>query len=74
MMQSITPPRVFVCTDHAGHYPVGVASVVVAHDEQQARMMLEDELCRIGLEKTAFTLVEVDRTRPSVRVLNDGNY
>lgn len=67
--------RVFVCTDHAGHYPVGVASVIIADSEVQARGLLEEELRTRGLNPDEpFTLQEVTSTDPRVVVLNDGNY
>lgn len=32
--------RLWTCADHAAHYPVGGASIVVAPDEAAARAML----------------------------------
>ncbi len=66
--------RVFTCTDHAGVWPVGVASIVVAPDEQAAREILAAELARHMLKPEPFTLTEVDLGTPSAIILRDGNY
>jgi hypothetical protein len=67
--------RVYVCTDHQTHYPVGGASVVVAEDEEQARALLYAELRTHGLRKDEpFTLQEVSLDRPHAVVLNNGDY
>lgn len=69
--------KVYVCTDHDLHYPVGCASVVVARDRRQARRLLDEQLRRRGLKGHAeepYTLVEVDVTTPQARVLRDGDY
>lgn len=67
--------RVFTCIDHDGHYPVGVASVVAAPDEEQARALLAAELRTFGLKpERGFTLQALDLSMPRVRVLNDGGY
>jgi hypothetical protein len=65
--------RVWVCTDHPGHWPVGVASVVLAQSEDQAKSLLEQELALRGLSGE-FTLRELDATVPAAHVLNDGEY
>jgi len=64
--------RVFACVDHKGHWPVGVASVVIATDENEARALLGDELTRRGLGGGSFTLRELDAH--AAHVLGDGNY
>lgn len=69
--------KVFVCTDHDGHWPVGVASVVVAPDSATAIAMLNDELFHRGLalsDKHPFTLKEIDATKPIALMLCDGDY
>ena len=67
--------RVFVCTDHDGYYPVGVASVVVAVDEGEARSLLLAELTERGLRGNGtFTLREINATAPRAFVLHDGDY
>lgn len=68
--------KLFTCTDHDGHWPVGVASIVLADNEMQAGMMLAHELLKKGLDpvKPAFTLTEVDMSQPCAIILNDGDY
>lgn len=67
--------RVFICTDHEGHYPVGVASIVVADDEDHARRLLGAELKQHGLRREKpFTLQEVGTADAHALVLLDGNY
>lgn len=65
--------KVFTCTDHEGHW-VDVASVVVAENEQQAFVLLKDELERQGLADDSFTLKELDVNTPKAIVLCDGEY
>lgn len=49
--------NVYVCTDHDGHWPVGVCSVVVADNEDDARALLTAELPHHGLDAgKPFTL------------------
>jgi len=66
--------RIYTCTDHKEHWPVGVASIVIAPDKKQARLLLEQELEKYGLGGGKFTLQKVDLTKPQAIVLNDGNY
>lgn len=66
--------KVFVCTDHDEHYPVGAASVIIAENEQQASSLLREELQRRGLKGEGFTLKEIDLSAPIAVVLCDGNY
>lgn len=66
--------KVFICTDHDGHYPVGVASVVVAKDEEDARILLNRALLADGLRVTEFTLQEVDTSKPHATILHNGEY
>ena len=67
--------KVFTCTDHEGHWPVGVASVVVAADETEARDLLLVELRSRGLRHDEpFTLEEIRTDRPRAFVLMDGDY
>jgi hypothetical protein len=67
--------KIFTCNDHSSFYPVGAASVVVAHTEIQARELLRTALEKHGLDKNAeFTLVEIDMEKPNVRILVDGEY
>ena len=67
--------RVFTCTDHAGHYPVGVASVVVASSEAEARELLDAELREHGLNPDeGYSLREINPEKPKAFVLLDGDY
>lgn len=66
--------KVFVCADHDGFWPVGVASVVVAHDEAEAQEILRLALIGRGLKDKPFTLKLVDVATPHVLIICDGNY
>jgi hypothetical protein len=67
--------NVYVCTDHEGHWPVGVCSVVVAASEDEARELLAAELHTHGLHKEEpFTLWQVSLERQRAMVLLDGDY
>ena len=66
--------RVFVCTDHAGHYPVGTASVVLAPTREDAERMLAVALAEKSLPALGFTLRELPATEPRAVVLCDGEY
>jgi hypothetical protein len=66
--------RLWVCTDHDGHY-VGGASVVWAPSEDEARTLLMKELPKAGLRpERPFTLKEVDLSEPFALILRDGDY
>lgn len=66
---------VYVCTDHDGHWPVGVCSVVVAGSEHQARGLLQAELHEHGLdERKPFTLRRLSLEQPKAFVLLNGDY
>ncbi len=68
--------RVWVCTDHAGHWPVPVGSVVVARSEKRARELLERSLLSHGLDPLdpPFTLREIRTDRAAAHILSDGDY
>ena len=66
--------KLFVCTDHAGRQPVGVASVVLAHTEYEARELLAAKLKEHGLPEKPFTLRKLNNTAPKAFVLHDGDY
>jgi hypothetical protein len=66
--------KLFTCTDHAGVWPVGVASVVVAHTEHEARGLLTEALEAEGLSEKPFTLRRIDTSRPKAVVLRNGDY
>lgn len=69
--------KAFVCTDHDYHYPVGVASVIIAENEDQARSLLDAQLRERGLSPHAdepYTLQTLSLDEPKALVLHDGNY
>lgn len=67
--------KVFTCTDHDCHYPIGVASVVVAESKEEAARYLSIALELNGLDpSTGFTLEELNTSVASATILHDGNY
>ena len=66
--------RLFICTDHDGHYPGGTASIAVAPDKAEAERLLKGELAKEGLDSKPFTLSEVDMSVPHATVLRNGDY
>lgn len=65
--------KVYTCTDHEGHY-AGVASVIVASSEKNARDLLRQALYNKGLDDDSFTLQELDTGKEGATVLCDGDY
>lgn len=67
--------RLWICTDHDTHWPVGGASIVWASDEDQAQELLKRALAESGLDpESSCTLAEVRLEQPGALVLCDGNY
>ena len=67
--------NVYVCTDHDCHYPVGVATVVVAESLDAAADLLQEALKADGLDPAQpFTLERLDMSTPAVRILCNGDY
>ena len=67
--------EIYVCDDHAGHWPVGVCSIVVANSEPEARGLLKAELHEHGLdENKPFTLRKLNTEKPKAFVIHDGDY
>lgn len=66
--------RLWTCVDHEGYWPTGVASVVIANTEGEARALLSAALREKSLDDQVFTLQEVDLARTGAYVLNDGNH
>jgi hypothetical protein len=68
--------KVFYSTTFNGHWPVGVAAVVVASDSKFAAKRLEIELKKQGLEQEIKpeSLIEIDLYDPKVYMLNNGDY
>jgi len=67
--------RVWTCTDHDGHNPVGTASVVVAFNKEDAMEWLRFALNEQGLDgDRGFTLKELNLDKAGATVLRDGDY
>ena len=69
--------KVFYCTNHDSHYPVGAASVVVAQNQKAAKKLLDDLLTSDGLKpssKEPYDLTELDLTKPEAFLLVNGDY
>jgi len=70
--------KVYTCTDHDEHWPVGVASVIVANNEEEAKQLLDLALMEQGLdtfdEEDPYTLEELDIIEPGVLMLCNGEY
>jgi len=45
--------KIFYCTDHDTHWPVGGATIVAALSEDEARIRVDDELSKQGLKPYA---------------------
>jgi hypothetical protein len=69
----------YVVTDFEGHYPVGTVAVVYAHNREQAKRTLRDELRKQGLGKddpdkwTLSPVTPLPKTPRAVVLLN-GDY
>ncbi len=67
--------RVFTCIDHASHWPVGCASVIVALNKRRAITLLKKALITDGLDPNEpFTLQELDLTKTQAIILDNGEY
>lgn len=66
--------KLWTSTDHPGHYPVGVASIILAETHSQACDLLQDALRSKGLPTLPFSLEEVDMEVLQAIILNDGDY
>lgn len=69
--------KLFTCIDHDGHWPVGVASIIVARNETEAKKLLDEVLHEDGLEtfeKKPYTLQEIDLNKPKAVLLHSGEY
>ncbi len=72
-----TPMKVFTVTNFVGHWPIGVAAVVVADDRKKARKLLDAALDKKNLmvkQEKKYDLDELDICSPQALVLCDGNY
>lgn len=70
------PLRVWTVKDFKGHWPVGTAAVVVAPDVFTAQKYLNKALEADGLAGSVneYTLVELDLSKCSALILNNGEY
>ena len=68
--------KVFTNTDFSGHWPVGTSAAVVAETRDDAAKMLEQMLQVVGLPQkiSAESMQAIDTSKPSVTILQDGNY
>lgn len=68
--------KVFTNTGFEGHYPVGVAAVIVAKDKHDAAILLSNALFDAGLDPnvTEENMIEINLTEEYASVLCDGNY
>ena len=69
--------KVYTCKDHDAHWPVGVASVIIANNEEEAKQLLDLALIEQGLggfDDEPYTLEEMDITEPGVEMLCNGSY
>lgn len=69
----------FLVTHFEGHYPVGTAAIVYAHDREQAKRLLRDELRKQYLGRDnpdEWTLEPLTPgpTDPHARVVLNGDY
>lgn len=68
--------KVWTNTQFEGHWPVGVAAVVVADTRGQAAEMLNQQLTKRGLSPsaTADQFDPLPTHTPLVAILRDGDY
>ena len=68
--------NVYYNNSFTGHWSVGTAAIVVAPNNMVAAEMLEEELKNRGLPQKIDpkAMVRLPMYRPSVTILNDGDY
>ena len=68
--------NIYTSTDFKGHWPVGVAAVVIAKDKRQAVRLLKASLKEVGLEQEIFAknLDLISADDPKAILLCDGTY
>lgn len=68
--------RVFYTNDFRGHWPVGTSAVIVARNLDEAYVLMNNQLCAMGLSKdnSEFTIKELLTDSTRVVVLQDGDY
>lgn len=75
LLRVLPPLRLFVSTDHDYRYPVGVAAVVLARTERDARALLDAQLTQHGLrpyQALPYTFTELPLDIPAAYLLRDG--
>ena len=69
---------VFTFTNFSGHYPVGTAAVVVAKNQTEAEVLMDEQLSELGLpplhDQEGVEISEVDLDVYQAIILLDGNY
>lgn len=68
---------VYYCTNFTGKFPTGKCAIIVAPSREQAEILLENELSRLGLEQSrhwlpVFTEVPLDQAHANI--ICDGDY
>lgn len=69
--------NVYTNTLFQGHWPVGVAAVVVAESPEEAALLLEIELQDRHLPMQTIdpaSFILVDTSKPAAIIVQDGNY
>jgi len=73
--------KLYVCTDHDFHWPTGVASVIIAKNEDEAKELLNKALVRRGLQpydEKPYVLHEISQKKSSNYIIRwrllGGNY
>lgn len=68
--------KLYICDNFKGHWPVGVAAVIVADNQIHAAQLLENVLAEVGLKQdiNKSQLAEIDLTQHGAYILNDGDY
>lgn len=69
--------KIFTCTNHDTHWPIGGASIIIAKDRKQGKKLLDKELESQGLKpfkQEPYTLVEISSNKARAIILCDGEY
>lgn len=68
--------NIWTNTNFEGHWPVGVAAVIIADSAEEATELLNLELISEGLKPTAEEkyMEPLDLRRKHAKVLNNGDY
>jgi hypothetical protein len=69
--------KLYTCTNHDSHYPVGCASVVLATNKGHAKRLLDKALTEENLKPHSehpYTFEEIDMSVAHAVVLVNGDY